>query len=259
MIVERLAASARGCILYDASRVRKAVERVFDPLWWAEHGTLEEVTGGRASIALLRHEGQCWVLRHYRRGGFMARISTDRYLWTGQARVRAFAEWRLLARMQALKLPVPTPIAARYERRGPYYTADLITEFVPQTQTLAAAMRAEVHQNVWRSIGSTLASFHAQGVHHADLNANNVLLKGASGAWSDAAVANVEVADAEVYVIDFDRGRIRSRGAWEAQVLARLRRSLDKVSAQLGRTFDEQHWCWVMEGYVHAQQSTHLR
>ncbi len=251
MIVERLAAIARGCILYDASRVRKAVERVFDPLWWAEHGRIEEVTGGRASIALLRHEGQCWVLRHYRRGGFMAHISADRYLWVGQARVRAFAEWRLLARMQFLNLPVPTPIAARYERRGPFYTADLITEFLPHTQTLAAAMRAEVRQDVWRSIGSTLALFHAQGVHHADLNANNVLLKVAS---PDVVVPNVEV-----YLIDFDRGRIRRRGAWEAQVLARLRRSLDKISAQLDRTFDERQWCWLMEGYAHAEQTTYLR
>lgn len=249
MIVEGLAPNARGCILYDASRVRNPVDRLFDPLWWGEHGTIEEVTGGRASIALLRHEGQCWVLRHYRRGGMVARISSDRYLWSGQARVRAFAEWRLLARMRALHLPVPAPIAARYERRGLYYTADLITEFLPHTQTLAAAMRSELPANVWRDIGAVLASFHAQGVHHADLNANNVLMRQASAASSNV----------EVYVIDFDRGRIRSRGAWEMQVLQRLRRSLEKISAQLGRAFDERCWHSLMEGYERAANSAHFR
>src|SRR5688572_19039232 len=151
MIVERVARIARGCILYDASRVRKAVESLFDAQWWEAHGSIEKVTGGRASISLLRHEGDCWVLRHYRRGGFMARISADTYLWTGQHRVRSFAEWRLLAQLRALGLPVPAPIAARYERAGLGYRADLITEFLPHTQTLAASMESAPREPVWRS------------------------------------------------------------------------------------------------------------
>ncbi len=248
MIVERLAADARGCILYDASRVRKAVDRVFDPQWWAEHGSFEQVTGGRAPIALLRHEQECWVLRHYRRGGFIARISEDRYVWSGEAAARSFAEWRLLARLRALQLPVPVPIAARYERRGLFYTADLITEFVPHTHTLANALRAGVRAEAWRRVGTVIAAFHANGVHHADLNANNVLLN-----------ESADSATVGVYVIDFDRGRIQARGAWEAQVLARLRRSLTKVSHQLGRTFDEQPWAWFMEGYESADSVAHLR
>lgn len=248
MIVERLAAVARGCILYDASRVRKAVDRVFDTKWWAEHGTIEEVTGGRASIALLRNEQECWVLRHYRRGGFVARISDDRYVWSGQTTVRSFAEWRLLARMHSLHLPVPAPIAARYERRGLLYTADLITEFLPYTHTLAKALCADVRPETWRRVGAVVAAFHAHGVHHADLNANNVLLKETNG-----------LPDLEVYIIDFDRGRIRARGPWEAQVLARLRRSLDKISRQLGRAFDEDQWRYFMEGYQSANVEAHLR
>ena len=248
MIVERLAPVARGCILYDASRVRKAVDRMFDPHWWAEHGSFEQVTGGRASIALLRHEDECWVLRHYRRGGFVARISEDRYVWSGEAAARSFAEWRLLARLRLLQLPAPAPIAARYERRGLFYTADLITEFLPHTHTLANALRAEVRRETWRRVGAVVAGFHTHGVHHADLNANNVLLNEPGDAG-----------DVEVYIIDFDRGRIRTRGAWESQVLARLRRSLDKISHRLGRAFDERQWAWFMEGYESAIEGAHLR
>jgi tRNA A-37 threonylcarbamoyl transferase component Bud32 len=82
----------------------------------------------------------------------------------------------------------------------------------------------------WRAIGSTIARFHSHGVQHADLNASNILL-GADGA---------------VYVLDFDRGRIRARGAWEQEVLARLKRSLDKLKAQRGDVaFGEREWEWL--------------
>ena len=54
-------------------------------------------------------------------------------------------------------------------------------------------------------------------MQHADLNAHNLLL-GEQGA---------------VYVLDFDRGLIRARGAWEHDVLSRLQRSLRKVTAGL--------------------------
>jgi 3-deoxy-D-manno-octulosonic acid kinase len=50
-------------------------------------------------------------------------------------------------------------------------------------------------------------------------------------------------------VLDFDRGRVRARGAWEQAVLARLKRSLAKVSAGLpaGR-FDESAWAALLAG-----------
>src|SRR4029453_11025308 len=57
-----------------------------------------------------------WVLRHYRRGGLIAKLSQDSYLWTGAARTRSFAEWRLLAELRRRGLRVPAPIAARYVR-----------------------------------------------------------------------------------------------------------------------------------------------
>jgi len=68
-------------------------------------------------------------------------------------------------------------------------------------------------------------------VHHADLNANNILLNPMS----------------EVYLLDFDRGRIEPRGAWEQDVWARLRRSLEKIKGQRPTVaFGEEQWNWLL-------------
>ena len=66
----------------------------------------------------------------------------------------------------------------------------------------------------WAAIGRCLRRFHDAGVQHADLNAHNIML-GEQG---------------EVWVLDFDRGRLRHPGAWRERVLDRLARSLAKIS-----------------------------
>jgi 3-deoxy-D-manno-octulosonic acid kinase len=63
-----------------------------------------------------------------------------------------------------------------------------------------------------------VARFHRAGVWHADLNAHNVLV----------------TADG-LYLIDFDRGRMRIPSpAWQQANLQRLRRSLLKLGAAAG-------------------------
>lgn len=234
--VEQSLALPGGGILYDASRLRKPHGALFSREHWRAQGVLKEVAGGRGSVCFLRTPEGSWVWRHYRRGGFVARLVADAYLWLGAARTRSFAEWRLLARLHALSLPVPAPIAAGYWRKGLTYRADIITEELPDARTLAAAMSAgELPAEQWRSVGRTIAAFHREGVQHADLNAHNILLCGVAGGVG------------EVYLIDFDRGRIRGRGNWERSVLARLKRSLEKIGAGRGR-FGGEEWEWLMEG-----------
>jgi 3-deoxy-D-manno-octulosonic acid kinase len=232
--------SAGGGILYDATRLRKPGAELFDVEHWRAQGSLQMVAGGRASIALVGTGGDRWVLRHYRRGGLIARISRDRYFWLGEARTRSFAEWRLLAELGRRGLPVPAPIAARYVRGALTYRADLITEHLPDCRTLADAITAaQLPRESWEAIGRTIARFHGEGVHHADLNAHNILL--------DRAAAQ------NVYLLDFDRGRIERRGAWEHAVLARLRRSLDKIKAQRPDVaFGNEQWGWLIAAGVQS-------
>ncbi|MFL6578606.1 MAG: 3-deoxy-D-manno-octulosonic acid kinase [Povalibacter sp.] len=234
MTGELFTATPGGGILYDASLARKPDAAWFTKSYWSTRGSLQEVSGGRGSVCFLRSDLGDWVLRHYRRGGFIARISQDRYFWTGQSRTRSFAEWRLLAQLRRWELPVPEPVAASYERYGFTYRADLITRELPKSITLTRALVKTISEGQWQAIGATIARFHERGVHHADLNANNILL-GTSGT---------------VYVLDFDRGTIRSRGAWEQRVLERLHRSLQKVSVRDGSSFTTREWNWLMQGYL---------
>jgi 3-deoxy-D-manno-octulosonic acid kinase len=232
---EALARGAGGAMLYDASCLHHPDTAVFDPAHWQAQGALESARGGRGTVAFVRaSRDQRWVLRHYRRGGLIARLAGDLYVWTGADRTRSFGEWRLLRQLRAWGLPVPTPVAARYERAGLFYRADLLTAELPVRRTLTQALQqAPLPIEAWHAIGQCVGSLHARGVQHADLNAHNLLV----GASND------------IYVLDFDRGRIRARGPWERAVLARLRRSLLKVTIGLpaGR-FTEVHWQALLAG-----------
>ena len=241
-------ATSDGAMLADRAMLVDGpmLTRLFDPVYWSGRGALVPVTGGRGSAWFIG-ETECWVLRHYRRGGFIARLSKDIYLWNGEARVRAFAEWRLLAELSRRGLPVPKPIAARYQRTGLVYRCDLVTLRIPNARPLSALLsHAPMEESTWRTIGSTIARLHAAGADHADLNAHNILL-GTAGTIGGGNVARDAVA---VAVIDFDRGRLRMPGAWVAGNLSRLKHSLLKIARVLPPDrFCVADWDRLMVGY----------
>jgi 3-deoxy-D-manno-octulosonic acid kinase len=215
-----------------------ARESLFDPEFWRARGELSAAAGGRGSAWFIASGARQWVLRHFRRGGFIARLSQDAYVWTGEDGVRAFAEWRLLELLTRRGLPVPQPVAARYRRTGVCYRCDLITERIVDAHPLSAALaQGALPEPQWRAVGATVARLHRAGVDHADLNAHNILLD----------------REGAVSVIDFDRGRLRAPGAWSLRNLQRLRRSLAKISRDLppGR-FSDATWDWLMAGYENA-------
>jgi len=215
-----------------------AGEALFDPDYWRNRGELASASGGRGAAWFIASGAHQWALRHYRRGGYIARISQDRYIWTGEVRVRAFAEWRLLADLTRRGLPVPQPVAARYRRSAFCYRCDLITRRIPDAAPLSAVLSREtMRESAWRAVGATVARLHRAGVDHADLNAHNILLDSRGG----------------VSVIDFDRGRLRGDGPWRARNLRRLRRSLDKISRALPQDrFSDAAWSWLLAGYRSA-------
>lgn len=205
----------RGAILFDPGRVEAPDWRLFDRGLWRARGALTARSGGRGSIHFIDDGPRHWVLRRYLRGGVAASFARDRYWYLGEDRTRPFREFRLLARLRELGLPVPVPVAAGYRRAMLTYVAELVTERLAGTQSLAELVRTgRMSAADWEAIGRSLRRFHDAGVQHADLNAHNVLLG----------------ADGVVWLVDFDRGRIREPGAWRERVLRRLERSLAKVS-----------------------------
>jgi 3-deoxy-D-manno-octulosonic acid kinase len=215
----------------------EAGESLFDPQFWAARGEVSATLGGRGAAWFIHSGARQWVLRHSRRGGLLAPITGDRYVWIDEARVRSFAEWRMLELLVTRGLPVPKPVAALYRRSGLglIYRCDLITERITGSQPLSAALAAAaLPESVWREIGRVIARLHDADADHADLNAHNILC--ANGG--------------SVSVIDFDRGRLRAPGVWQQKNLARLQRSLRKISGTLpGDRFSAREWAWLLLGY----------
>ena len=235
MRLERIATET-GAILYDPARLDHPTPADFDPQALAASGRVTGTATGRGSawfVAAARPGAGATVLRHYRRGGWIARLVADRYLWRGAEATRAFRELRLLAAIEALGLPAARPVAARYARAGAAYRADLLTLAIPAAQPLAERLGAGLDAPTWRRIGATIRDFHEAGIRHADLNARNVLLD-AHGA---------------VHLIDFDRGALVAPGPWRARNLERLRRSLLKLGSRAADGDDPPGWAELLAGY----------
>ena len=223
-----------GRMLYDTQRTSNFSAEFFEPEYWRRHDAIEGSALGRGTTWFIRAGDSGFVLRHYRRGGLTARVSKDSYLWNGESETRSFAEWYLTYHLHRAGLPVPTPIAARYRRTGMFYRADLITQRIDDSESLAARLaNGPLSLLQWIAIGRCIRRFHDAGVHHADLNAHNILLT------TD-----------KVYLIDFDRGTLRRRGWWADSNLVRLYRSLEKVTLLAAPgSFTDQDWHSLLAGY----------
>jgi 3-deoxy-D-manno-octulosonic acid kinase len=232
----RIQEFAGGAMLYDSSRAGNATPGWLDAKWWSARGAVSAAAEGAVPTALIDADGRSLVLRHYRRGGLMAKL-VGRSLSVARRRTHALVSRVAPALSHASRrLPVPMPIAAGYRRRR-HYTADLLVQRIPGVRSLAAAIgAAPVPLGTWMAIGRCLKHFHARGVCHADLNAHNILL----GAAED-----------DIWVIDFDRGTLRSPGWWSDANLVRLRRSLQKLTAGLGgERFTAADWQMLLDSYL---------
>ncbi len=230
-------ANGEAAIVFDRARLPQAGYELFEPAAWGGDARPVGERGGRGAAWFVRGEFGEAVLRHYRRGGLVARLNRDRYLWRGADRTRSFAEFRLLAELRGLDLPVPAPIAAGYRRRGLTYTADILVQRIPGARSLAELLRDDLDAPPWARVGEVLAAFHRAGVCHADLNAHNILVDPGRSVW----------------LIDFDRGRRRRvADGWRHANLRRLERSLLKLRD--GRAVEEVMRCHrvIVEGYESA-------
>lgn len=226
----------RQSIVYDADRIPEPELRLLDPEYWQETGAVQGHARGRGTALLLQTPFGPAVLRTYLRGGWPARFSKDRYVYTGLAKSRPFLEFSVLAKLAARGLPVPNPLAARCDRGLFSYRGALLMERIPDVKPLTELLgRAETGSPVWGATGACIRRFHDAGVHHADLNANNLL---------------IAEQGTKVYLVDFDRCTVTPEKMIDGRSnLARLKRSLLKLwPAETASTL-EASWQALLDGY----------
>lgn len=233
----------KGEILYDRQVISSISDDRFQAGGWLHAEPIKGRlgSGGRGNTMFVGNIPRQFVLRHYIRGGLIGKVVKDAYLWTGAENTRPFREWRMLAKMADNGLRVPRPAAARYVRKGPFYTADLITVRVPKVRALSTWIHEQKGgEKFWQDLGRSIQDFHSHGVYHADMNAYNL---------------QIDV-DGHLWMLDFDRGKLLPAGPWQQQTLSRLHRSLQKIKSQdPSLNYNEDCWEQLLEGYFAASRS----
>ena len=222
-------------IVYDADCMEQVGPKLFDADSWQREGAVVGVAEGRGSTLLLDTEFGPAVLRQCLRGGWPARFSRQYYLFTGFDRSRPLAEFNMLARLTALGLPVPHPLAAQCVREGIVYRGSLLTRRIMDVVPLADLLgSATAGSELWQLTGACIRRFHEQGVVHADLNARNILIRD----------------NESVYLIDFDRAKVQkgAQGSFKSN-LSRLRRSLVKLWPASAPQRLDACWARLLEAY----------
>lgn len=223
-------------IRYDSGIFNNIEDVSFNSKIWAQRSAIVGFAEGRGTTFFVQHQGRDFVLRHYQRGGFVSKISNEKYLWVGLKYSRPWREWTLLEKMIDKGLPVPAPAAIQVERKGLLYKADIMMHRIPHSRTLMhILMTEELTEGYWISIGSVIRRFHEEGVYHADLNANNIMIDDGG----------------RCYLIDFDKCGLRKpRLKWQKENLLRLKRSLNKISNnQEVFYFSDINWRSLLRGY----------
>ena len=222
-------------IVYDASRMDLPGAEYFTAGYWAARNVVQGEAIGRGSAWFIDAPFGPVVLRRYLRGGWVAKLSHERYFFTTVSRSRPFREFNILASLFELGLPVPRPVAALCEHSGIFSTGAIMTARIGGAQTLVDVLpEAENSAELSGDVGKCIRRFHDAGVWHADLNARNILLN----------------SEGHVYLIDFDRARFTPGKKVDGQGnLSRLKRSLTKLWPVKQAEALQPSWEHLMAGY----------
>jgi len=229
--------------LYNSSLISDFSVEMLSPNYWQQNNAVTGTAQGRGTTWFVSYNDSDntqhdWVLRHYYRGGLIGKIIKDSYWFTGIEKTRAACEFSLLQHMQTLELPAPEPVAYRVIRHGFTYQADLLSTRIQQAQDLVAILSKQpLSESLWSKIGATIKQFHDHNIYHHDLNAHNILINDKE----------------QVFLIDFDRGELRTSNAdssWKQANMQRLQRSFLKELNKLEQFhFVDDNWLALMSGY----------
>ena len=212
----------------------------FDLEFWNKQPGISPLQGGRGGSLKIEILQQSLVLHRYLRGGMMAGVLRDRYIWSGLSRTRPFMEQQVVQHAVRMALPVPEMLGFYVQRHGLYYRAASISRFIQNQGSLAECIASKaLAEKLWGKLGELIKKMHQAQICHVDLNANNILID----------------KNEAFHLIDFDKAIIKSwPGRWSGDNLERLLRSLHKIQRQyqqqgLDFHFREQNWQALLAGY----------
>lgn len=185
--------------------------------------------------------GERWVLRHYRRGGAVARYLDDRYLAGGDS--RPIRELKASVEARSRGVPTPAVVAGAAYAAGMFYRADIATEFIQNAKSLAHLLFGNGDRQIdvegtLHIAGRVVRCLEDTHVLHPDVNAGNILVRDHVGVT-------------EAYVIDLDRCNVLARTSFGSPgfMRDRLERSLRKLSALHAVEVSNAGWQALRDGF----------
>ncbi|HGS4462822.1 TPA: 3-deoxy-D-manno-octulosonic acid kinase [Vibrio metschnikovii] len=219
---------------FDPTLLIEPVEQAFCLSFWDNQQAIIGSARGRGTTWFLQGQQASFALRHYHRGGLLGHWIKDHYFFTGWQNTRAYQELHLLAWLSEHGVNVPAPVAAKVERHGLTYQADILVQKLDNAEDLVAILAEnQLQPNQFKRIGQEIRKMHDAGVNHTDLNIHNILIDSEQRVW----------------IIDFDKCRKQTHSAWKQKNLQRLQRSFNKEHLLGNIKHTEQQWQQIVSGY----------
>jgi len=209
----------------------------FDPEFLTAQSLIVRTAQGRGTVYFFNLNNVMSVLRHYYRGGLVAKLVKDKFVFAGIQNTRAYQELKLLTYLYNAGVSVPKPIAAKITILGMAYRADIITRAIQGGEELHQLLQTHtVSDKVWIAIAHEVAKLHSKRACHDDLNVKNILV----------------LPGEKVALLDFDACSVKRGERWKSSNLARFRRSLEKQQKKCASYhFNLEQWALFLDAYEH--------
>lgn len=225
---------ARQTIWFDDALLLEDPSQCCTPEFWQQNGKVIGSATGRGTTWFVQLQQTQAALRHYRRGGLFGKLVADSYWFTSWEKTRSYQEFMLLNKLRAAGVNVPRPIAARVQKHGLIYKADLLSEKIANARDLVSILQeSPISAELYQKIGREIRKMHDAQVNHTDLNIHNILIDDQENVW----------------IIDFDKCYLDVNRACQASNLERLKRSFIKEVAKRAVKWSELDWQLLMQGY----------